>query len=165
MNIEIVEARGEQRGVLGALMELYQYDFTRYTGEDVEDDGRFGFDRLDSYFSEAERHAHLVRVDGHWAGFALVREGVEFLDGRVGFDMAEFFVMLKYRRTGVGEHVATAMFDRYRGLWQVREMAANERAQSFWRAIIRRYTNGAFEEHEYDDERARGPVQFFDSSR
>ena len=164
MNIEIAEARAEHRGVLSALMELYQYDFTEYTAEDVGDDGRFGFDRLNSYFEEAARHPHLLRIDGHWAGLALVREGVEFLDGRTGFDMTEFFVMRKYRRHGAGERLATAMFDRYRGMWQVREMRVNERAQSFWRAIIARYTSGAFEERDYDDERARGPVQFFDSA-
>ncbi len=164
LNIEIMEASVEQRGVLGQLIELYQYDFTQYTAEDVGDDGRFGFDRLNSYFEEAARHPFLLRIDGHWAGFALVREGVEFLDGRTGTDMAEFFVMRKYRRHGAGERLATAMFERYRGMWQVREMRANERAQSFWRAIIGRYIDAFVEERDYDDEHWRGPVQYFDSA-
>lgn len=163
LNIEIIEARVEQRGVLGALMELYQYDFTEYTAEDVGDDGRFGFDRLNSYFEEAARHAHLVRVDGHWAGFALVREGVEFLDGRAGTDMAEFFVMRKYRRAGVGERVAKAMFEAYPGLWQVRVMEENAPAREFWADVIDRYADRVIEPQNYDDDRWRGPVQFFDS--
>ena len=103
-----------------------------------------------------------MRIDGHWAGFAIVREGVPYLDGRSGTDMAEFFVLRKYRRHGAGERLATAMFDRYRGPWQVRELGNNERAQSFWRAIIGRYTGGAYDEREYDTDRRR-VVQFFDN--
>ena len=163
-NIEIIRAQPEHRDVLGNLVEFYLYDFTEYAPWDVGDDGRYGFDRLDSYFAEPERHPYLLRVDGKWGGFALVREGAEFLDGRTGADMAEFFVLRKYRRSGIGERLATTMFDTYRGLWQIREMRANVRAQSFWRAIIGRYTNGAYEERDYDDDRARGPVQYFDNA-
>jgi predicted acetyltransferase len=164
MNIESIDAAIEHKPVLGNLMELYQYDFTQFSPEDIGDDGRYGFDRLDSYWEEANRHPHLLRIDGKWAGLALVRENVEFLDGRTGIDMTEFFVMRRYRRGGAGERLATTMFDRYRGLWQVRELRANEPAQAFWRAIIGRYTGGAYEERNWDDERQRGPAQYFDSS-
>ena len=59
--------------------------------------------------------------------------------------------------------MARAVFDRFPGWWQVREIATNLPAQAFWRAIIGRYTGGRFEERAYDDERWHGLAQFFDN--
>jgi hypothetical protein len=48
----------------------------------------------------AERKAFLFRVNGAWAGLALVFIG----EPR---DVAEFFVMQKYRRHGIGARFST----------------------------------------------------------
>jgi predicted acetyltransferase len=162
--IELVEAAPEQRPVLAALMELYQYDFTEFTGEDVGEDGRFGFGRLDAYFSDPTRCALLLRIDGHWAGLVLLHQTALFVEGPDGTDVAEFFVMRKYRRRGAAEAMARAAFARFPSRWQVRQIAANLPAQAFWRAIIGRYTGGQHEERAYDDERFRGIAQFFDNT-
>ncbi len=166
LNITINKARPEDREILGNLLELYIYEFTSMEDTDVEDDGRYGFDRLDSYFEEATRHPFLLRIGGKLAGFVLVRRDDAPLDGgEPVMDVAEFFVMQKYRRHGAGELMARQMFDEYPARWQVRELAANDRAHAFWRAIIGRYTNGQYEEHAWNDDRWRGPVQYFDNSR
>jgi predicted acetyltransferase len=161
MSVELLEAAPEQQAVLGNLLELYMHDFTDYDDNDVEDDGRFGFDRLPQYFREPERHPFLVKVDGKYAGFALVRE-VSQSDGstRVA-DMAEFFVMRKYRRKGVGAQIARATFGRFPGAWEVRVMDTNTPAQSFWRRVIADYTDGAFEERWSDDGRRKRWVLTF----
>ena len=165
MTIEIIDATAAHRDVLSRLMELYQYDFTEFTEEDVGGDGSFGYRYLDESLTEPGRHAHLLRIDGRWAGFALVREHVEFLDRREGIDMAEFFVLRKYRRKGAGERLATAMFDRYRGAWQVRVIGPNERARSFWRRVIHGYNDALVPEHEFPDGRwGRRWVYYFDNS-
>jgi predicted acetyltransferase len=165
MAIDIIEATAAHRDVLSRLMELYQYDFTEFTEEDVGEDGSFGYRYLDATLTEPGRYAHLVRIDGRWAGFAIVREDVEFLDGRTGIDMAEFFVLRKYRRQGAGERLASAMFDRYRGAWQVRVIGPNERARSFWRDVVHRYTDAFVQEHEFPDERwGRRWVYYFENS-
>jgi predicted acetyltransferase len=164
VDVEIAQASQADEPVLAALAELYIYDFTEFTGEDVRDDGRFGSEWLARYWTEAGRWAFIARVDGKLAGFALVRRGSEFGDKTAPWNMAEFFVMRKYRRHGVGRSLATAMFDRFRGPWQVHELAANTPAQAFWRRIIGDYTNGAFEERVLEDEKRGGPVQIFDNS-
>ena len=163
--IEIREAPLAEKPLIGNLMELYIYDFTQFPGgEHLDEGGRFGFDRLDSYWQERHRHPFLLRVDGHPAGFALVRIGIEALTGETGVnDVTEFFVMRAYRRTGAGEAMARDVWDRFPGRWQVREIAANAPAQAFWRAIVGRYTGGRYEELQWDDEQWRGPVQLFDS--
>ena len=133
------------------MLELYHYDFTEYTDADVDPDGRFGYRYLDAYFTEPDRHPFLIRADGQLAGFALVRRATSAVGDYDVFDMAEFFVMRKYRRRGVGSEAARFAFDRFPGRWEVREMAANTPAQAFWRRVIGDYTGGNFTERRLDD--------------
>ena len=145
-SVEIVPQPSAQQPLVAQLFELYLYDFSEWSGGDVDDDGRYGEDRLPLYWIEPARHPFLFRVDGHWAGLALVREGVPH-------DMAEFFVMRKYRRGGVGTEAARNVFARFAGAWQVRQMRFNPQATVFWRRAI----PVPFE----DDENEDGPLQRF----
>ena len=67
--------------------------------------------------------------------------------------MAEFFVMRKYRRGGIGNEAARTLFARFPGKWQVRQERANGAATLFWHTAI----PVAFEEGATDS----GPVQRF----
>jgi predicted acetyltransferase len=145
-SIAVVEATLAHKPALAQLFELYQYDFSEFEDFDVGDDGRYGYPYLDAYWTEPERHPYLLQVDGRLAGFALVRAGPPH-------DMAEFFVMRKYRRGGIGQRFARDVFARFAGEWHVREIAANAPAQAFWRRAI----PVAFTE----DEWAKGPMQRF----
>lgn len=127
--VEVIEAGVAEKPVVRNLLELYLHDFSVFTGADVDADGRFGYDYLDAYWHDPERAPFLLRVGGRWAGFALVRTGEPH-------DMAEFFVMRKYRRAGVGFAAARALFARFPGAWQVRQMRANADATAFWRRAI-----------------------------
>jgi predicted acetyltransferase len=162
-NVEIVSADRDARDCLAALFQLYAYDFSDILSLDVADTGRFAVPPLDAYWTDPRCHAFLVRVDSKLAGFALVQERSR-LTGDLGVcDMAEFFVMRRFRRRGVGEHVAAWLFDRFRGPWEVRQKARNVAGTAFWRHAIGAYTAGRFEEVAMDDARWHGPVQHFDS--
>jgi predicted acetyltransferase len=164
VNVQITAAGSEDQARLGALFELYAYDFSEILGLDVGDDGRFRPPALDAYWTDLRRHAFLIRADERLAGFALVQERSR-LTGEDGVhDVAEFFVMRKYRRHRIGERAARWLFERFRGCWEVRQKAENEAATAFWRRVIGRYSGGRFEEVVWDDERWRGPVQRFDST-
>ena len=144
--VEVESATRAEQPALARLLELYAYDFSELTGADVNDDGQYGWRYLDAYWTDPERHPFLFRVDGRLAGFALVRAGAPH-------DMAEFFVMRKYRRGGVGVTAARAIFARFPGEWQVRQVRANVGAIAFWRhAIAVPFT---------EDTNHEGPVQHF----
>jgi predicted acetyltransferase len=164
MNVQVTAATPEDKERLAALLELYVYDLSDILGIDVGADGRFRVPPLDAYWTDPRRHAFLVRVDDRLAGVALVHQRSRLSGDEGVSDMAEFFVLRKFRRHGVGERVATWLFDRFRGPWEVREKAENHAGTAFWRRAIGRYTNGRFQEMTLDDERWRGPVQCFDSS-
>ena len=75
------------------------------------------------------------------------------------WDMAEFFVLRRHRRAGVGMRAAHILFETHAGAWEVRQRAANAAATSFWRRAIAAFTAGRFTEELVDDERWKGPVQ------
>jgi predicted acetyltransferase len=52
------------------------------------------------------------------------------------FRLAEFFILKRYRRTGIGLHAAQALFDRFRGRWQLSILARNAPAIAFWRRVL-----------------------------
>jgi predicted acetyltransferase len=144
--VEVVEATIDDKPVLRQLLELYCHDFSAFNGADVGVDGCYGYPYLDLYWTEVARHPFLFRVDGRLAGFAFVRSGKPH-------DMAEFFVLRKYRRSGVGAIAARTVFAQFPGEWQVRELTANSGATAFWRTVI----PVSFAE----DTNADGPVQHF----
>ena len=158
-DIDVHPLRPQEVPILAALFQLYRYDFSEFRDDDVGADGRYVINHFQLYVSDADHLSYLVRVDGELAGFAILRRCDAF-DGRGPVtDVAQFFVMRKYRRRGIGEVVATQLFDRYVGTWQIGERPTNFVAQAFWRAIIGRYTGGEFEELPGDE--AIGPTQFF----
>lgn len=154
-------ASKSKKPVLRRLLELYRYDLSRIDRSELDDRGRYGYHYLDHYWRERGRFPYLIAVNDSWAGFALVNKRSP-LPG-ADWAMAEFFVLARYRRRGVGEQAARWLFDQHRGTWHVAELAGNKNAQAFWRRVIRRYTAGRFEERSLRDDRWRGLVQVFRS--
>ena len=146
MDIEIAAA-AEGFAIVRNLFALYVHDMSEFIGLDVDAAGRFAIpESLVSYWEgseAAQRYPFLIRADGRLAGFALVRQ---MGAGSGAYDMGEFFVLKRYRRSGLGRQVAWQLFDRFTGTWEVRELPANTLAQTFWRRIIDDYTHGAFTE-------------------
>ena len=165
MRISVVPATEGDRPILANLIQFYLYDFTGFKAWDVRDDGRFRDYGLDGCWTSDDRHPFLIRADEKLAGFAIV-DGHSHLTGEAGiWDVADFFVLRRYQKRGVGEHAARLLFDRFRGRWEVRVMAANLAAQAFWRRVIHRYTDGRFREVHSNDDRWRGPVLCFEHSQ
>lgn len=131
MNVAVIEAQIGDRELLARLLELNAYEFSRIDGRPIGDDGRYGYEYLDLYWSAKDRWPYLARVDGELAGFALVRTA----DQEV-LSIAEFLVLPKFRRTGVGTVVARDLLARHRGSWVVHQIAGNHSATQFWRRAI-----------------------------
>ena len=165
MKIELAETSADDAPRLQRLFQLYAYDFSEIVGLDVGEDGLFhGSDPFAGCWAGEGRHAYLSLVDGRIAGFAILSAGSRISGDPNVMDVAELFVMRKYRRHGVGTVCATRAFDLFPRRWEVRERASNSAAIAFWRKTIHAYTGGQLTETIYDDERWRGPVQSFDGA-
>ena len=163
MNLALTPVSLEEKPSLERLMQLYLYDFAEFDGADVNDQGLYPYKYLPLYWTEPDRRPFFIRVNGKLAGFVLVRLDIDRLiePPRKVNQIAEFFVMKKYRRYGVGAFAAQWVFDQFPGDWEVEQIATNLPAQTFWRKIISRYTNGNYREMFLHNEHHHGPIQSF----
>ena len=134
--VELVPATSEDAPVLENLIELYAHDFSEFDAIELGADGRFGYQHLPLYWSDPGRHAFLAKVDGRLAGLVLVNTGSEITGSETVWDMAEFFVVRRYRRRGVGTDLAHQVWRRFPGKWEVRVKESNRAAQHFWQRAI-----------------------------
>lgn len=161
MEVAIARVPYADKTLLRNLMNLYIYDFSEYLGRAIGEHGFFEYPYLDHYWTEGDdRVPFLIRADGEIAGFVLVNDHTK-IESRPARTIAEFFVLRKFRRQGVGEQAARLAFDLFPGPWEVSEIPQNLGAQVFWRRIIDRYTGGQWQE-QIIEERV---VQTFDNSR
>ena len=163
MDVALVPAGVEQKALFVQLFQLYAYDFTEVTGDDPGHDGLFRVPPLDRYWQEPWWRPFLLHVGGACAGFVIVSGRSRRVEGLERWDMAEFFVLRRHRRAGVGTRAAILAFNAFPGPWEVRQMARATAATAFWRKVIDRYTTGQFEEVAWKDDRWRETVQRFES--
>lgn len=160
MQIDLSPAGLAEKPILARLLQLYLYDFTEFDGEDLNPAGLYEYPYFDQYWQEAGRSPLLIHVDGRLAGFALVRRLAED-EGGPASSMAEFFILRKYRRLGVGSRAAKMVFQRFPGRWHIAVLAENQPARLFWRKVVQEYTRGDFTEVIQNDELWKGLVLFF----
>lgn len=131
--------------LLSNLLELYMHDLSAaFPGVELGTDGRFGYSKLALYWSEADRRfPFLIRCDSRVVGFALVTRGSPASDDPNVFDVAEFFVLRRYRRSGVGRRAAHLLWSRLPGSWIVRASEGVPAAVLFWRSTVAEFTSGA----------------------
>lgn len=130
MDLELVQARESDRAVVGQLLEFNSYEFSGIDGRAIGRDARYGYRYLDAYWSEPGRIPYLLRAGNELAGMVLAR--------RVGavMSVAEFLVLPKFRRAGVGTQAARQLFAAHPGPWEVHQVVGNHQATSFWRRAI-----------------------------
>ena len=139
---ELISVPVGHKETLRNLLEKYLCEFAQYTLCDVEEDGLYHYRWLDCYWTDPNRYAYFIHVDGKLAGFAMVNDYPEIPDTRPDFCLAEFFVMPRYRRMGVGRAAAFQLFDRHRGQWQLKRHPRNTASVHFWNSVVEEYTKG-----------------------
>lgn len=143
--VALDEATSSDALLLSNLLELYIHDLSDvFPGIELGADGRFGYDKLPLYWSERDRRfAFVIRYGGRIAGFVLATRGSPAADDPEFLDVAEFFVLRRHRRSGVGHRAAVLLWQRIPGKWTVRVSEGNGGALAFWRGVVAEFTSGA----------------------
>jgi predicted acetyltransferase len=136
VNVQVIPATSEQQPILANLLELYAYDFSEFHDVELNPDGRFGYAKLPLYWLELNRYPFLVMADRKLAGLVLVKKGSEISADDNVWDVAEFFIVRRYRRRGIGTEIAHKIWSRFPGRWEVRVMQSNPSAHHFWERTI-----------------------------
>lgn len=164
VKLEIKEAGVDDKSVIRNMMELYDYDLSEFEDSDLNEHGLYDYKYLDNYWTEQDRHPYIIRVDSKLAGFVLVnKHGVTTLP--TDYSIAEFFIMKKYRKQGISIRVAIDIFDRFRGDWEVKQLAQNVISHFFWQKVIGQYTMNNYEMFDNGIENWDGPIQRFNNVR
>jgi predicted acetyltransferase len=69
----------------------------------------------------------------------MLKRGSELSGDETVWDMAEFFVIRRYRRRGIGTAIAHQVWKQRPGRWEVRVMQSNPSAYLFWERAITRF--------------------------
>src|SRR5439155_14301217 len=136
--VSLDDATPADAALLGDLLELYADELSAVFPDVVRGpDGRYGYPRLPLYWSEPDRRfAFLIRADGQVAGFALATRGSPMTEDPAVLDVAEFYVLPRYRRVGVGRGAALLLWRRLPGTWTVRVAEGNRAALVFWGGML-----------------------------
>jgi predicted acetyltransferase len=170
MTTELRKVPYEEKEILLNLLEKYNYEFSQYEPDDVNELGLYGYKYFDLYWTEENRHPFFILVDGRLAGFVLVNTN-HLADGDLAnHSISEFFVMYKYRRMGVGRFAAFTVFDMFPGKWQLKRHPKNIPSVHFWNKTVDDYTHGnyrlieSYEGYIYRDG-SRSDMFLFDNSK
>jgi predicted acetyltransferase len=153
--------------LLSNLLQLYIHDLSDvFPQVELGYDGRYSYDRLPLYWSDAQRRfAFVIRCDDRPAGFALATRGSPATPDPDVLDVAEFFVVRRHRRCGVGRAAAFLLWNLLAGKWTVRVLETNDGAVAFWRDVVAEYSKKAARESTLSAPPNSWRVFFFESAR
>lgn len=144
MDAALKKATENRRDVLYRLLQYSLFEESLTDLNEMNDDALFNYPWFDAYFSEPEREAYFIydRESDKLLGFAMIN--TYLMQSETGHRIAEFMVLPKYRRKGIGTQAAAACFSLHPGLWEVRPALGSRQAYSFWQKAIQSYTGGRY---------------------
>ena len=75
------------------------------------------------------------------------------------YEISEIFVLNNYKRNKIGKEAVTKVFNLYRGNWTIKAVPNSIIAESFWKNIVKEYTNNNYIE-EYTGKYNRLEIYF-----
>jgi len=134
--VELIQTIPEQAQLIRNLYQFYAYESSDWEQEDVDVDGRFYIHEahLARYWQDPQWSANLLLVDGYIAGFLLVERSE--LPGIHALELADLFILKRYRRKGIGHALATQVLSGGEADWLVRFYDQDEVSQAFWRSVL-----------------------------
>nr|WP_315473052.1 GNAT family N-acetyltransferase [uncultured Undibacterium sp.] len=135
MPLEICAHSDQDKLTIWNLFQFYCYDTSNYDGYDVESNGLYSMSEsyFSQYWTEPVWRAHVLRVDGAIAGFALI-EPSDAVSG--GMEIADLFIMSRFRRRGIAKEVVLHFMTRRVVPWTVVVYDDAADAKAFWSAMF-----------------------------
>lgn len=150
MHVEIKSAHISSKPKIARLLQPYLSELAPFLGGSSDPTAIFEYPYLDAYWQEPDqRYPFLITVDREIAGFAFVNRHSR-LGTRDIHCIAEFYVVPEFRRSGVGQFAAEAIFRLFPGKWEVAVLRGNDAAEQFWLRAIKAVASHSPERHQID---------------
>ena len=147
--IKLIPATLKDYPTIQNMGRFYVYDMSEYMGSEkgweIPEDGLYECLDFKKYWEDKNSFPFLVQYENEIAGFAIVDKKGSAPE--VDFNMAQFFILRKFKNKSIGRYVAEQCFKNFPGIWEVMVMPGNEGAYRFWRSIIKCFTNNCYREY------------------
>ncbi len=148
-NIQLIPASIKDYPVIQNMARFYVYDMSEYLGHEkgweMPENGLYECIDFKKYWEDPDAHPFLIRIDQEIAGFVIIDKKGSRPD--IDFNMAQFFIVRKFKHQGIGRYVATYCFDRFKGTWEVMVLPGNTGAYEFWKKVVQDFSKGDFREY------------------
>ncbi len=134
MSIRLSTISNSELELFSNLYNLYLYELSSYTGEDVQEDGRFVLGNNHLYLEKQALHPYLISADDRIAGFVLVCSPPYTPEG-AEFSIQELFLLKKFRGRNLASEAVSEVFRMHPGTYHVEQLANNQPAVRFWKRL------------------------------
>ena len=147
MECYLEKVNEDKKDVLYRLLQYSLFEESESDLNEMNDEALFEYRYFDNYFSDSDRDAFFIKEKdtNKLLGFVMVNSYVQKF--KEGHSIAEYLIIPKYRRKGLGKKVATLIFEKYPGNWEVQPSFNNEKAYLFWKNVVESYKK---DNYEYD---------------
>lgn len=145
MEVSLIEIKLASRHVLENLFPYYIYDMSEYMGWAPSESGVFTYNShsFDIYWKRSDHVPFFIYVGEELAGFVLVRK---YPQNESVYDIAQFFVLRKFKGKGVGKKSLALVVSLFPGKWQIRVLIENNGALSFWKSAVSNLVGDNYEQ-------------------
>ncbi|MGD9593108.1 MAG: GNAT family N-acetyltransferase [Candidatus Berkiella sp.] len=148
-DFHLLPASLEEYPIIQNMGRFYVYDMSQFFTLDPEwkmpSNGLYECMDFKKYWQSDNTWPFILRFQEELAGFVIVDK--KGSDIHIDYNMAQFFILRKFKNHGIGMHIAQRCFDKFTGVWEVMVLPGNFGAHQFWQKTINQYTNGAYEEY------------------
>ncbi|WDQ32470.1 GNAT family N-acetyltransferase [Paenibacillus marchantiae] len=159
MIVDLTPVTLAEKNMLSNLYQLYHYDFSEFTSEDINQEGKYDVNIDFIWEGDNRWRPYFITISGTIAGFVIVLLENLDTDPDPTHVIYDFMILKKFRRSGVGYAAAMQIFELYKANWALAQMESNTPAIAFWRKVLKDYTNDHYTETFRDD--ARKYIQTF----
>lgn len=140
MDIKLKEISLNKKNILDNLIQLYLHDISLDFPIDFDSStGLYKYDNIKKYFKNENNKAFFILNNKEIVGFILLDFSIDKII------IQEMFILNNYRRMGIGKIAVNLIFDKFKGIWEIKSLPCSINAERFWTSTIKEYTNNNFE--------------------
>lgn len=147
--VHLIPATIDDYPTIQNMARFYVYDMSEYMGFEPDwempENGLYECIDFKKYWGTPDTYPFLIRYGDELAGFAIIdKKGSE---SSIDYNIAQFFILRKFKGRGIGRYVAHQCFEQFPGIWEVMVMPENTGAYQFWRSTIQGYCGHSYLEY------------------